>query len=29
MTARREQLLDAAISLLGDQGVRAVVHRAL
>jgi DNA-binding transcriptional regulator YbjK len=26
---RREELLDAAISLLGDSGVRAVTHRAV
>ncbi|HEY5152066.1 MAG TPA: TetR family transcriptional regulator [Mycobacterium sp.] len=29
MIARREQLLDAAISLLGEKGVRAVTHRAV
>jgi len=29
MADRREQLLDAAISLLGDRGVRAVTHRAV
>jgi AcrR family transcriptional regulator len=29
MSDRREHLLDAAISLLGDQGVRAVTHRAV
>src|SRR5258708_32518701 len=27
--SRREQLLDAAITLLGEQGVRAVTHRAV
>ena len=29
MTTRREDLLDAAITLLGEQGVRAVTHRAV
>lgn len=29
MITRREQLLDAAISLLGDKGVRALTHRAV
>jgi DNA-binding transcriptional regulator YbjK len=29
MTSRRDQVLDAAIVLLGEQGVRAVTHRAV
>jgi AcrR family transcriptional regulator len=29
MTNRRDDLLDAAITLLGEQGVRAVTHRAV
>jgi AcrR family transcriptional regulator len=29
VTSRRERLLDAAIALLGDHGVRAVTHRAV
>jgi AcrR family transcriptional regulator len=29
MSSRRELLLDAAIHVLGDQGVRAVTHRAI
>lgn len=29
MSSRRERLLDAAISLLGERGVRAVTHRAV
>ncbi len=29
MATRREELLDAAIALLGDRGVRAVTHRAV
>jgi DNA-binding transcriptional regulator YbjK len=29
MPTRRDQLLDAAVELLGDQGVRAVTHRAV
>lgn len=29
MTNRREHLLDAAIQVLGDRGVRAVTHRAV
>jgi DNA-binding transcriptional regulator YbjK len=29
MTARREQILDAAIAVLGRQGVRGITHRAV
>jgi DNA-binding transcriptional regulator YbjK len=29
MTSRREHLLDAAIRVLGEGGVRAVTHRAV
>ena len=29
MATRQQQILDAAVDLLGEQGVRAVTHRAV